>query len=218
MTTTWAKPPGLPVFPPHVDPAGPCVLAEVLVAMPWRASVAWPSGFEGGIAHRLDTATSGALWLADSVDELAAMRAAFAGGVLRKTYRLLATTPPAWSERVCARPIAHDAKHKRRMVVQRHAHTAHRGRWYPAHTAFRSLEGALVEAVITTGVMHQIRVHAAFEGIPLRGDALYGGGEPEPGAGAATPFRLHHVGLVGPGWATQPVALPDWANVAGAPR
>ncbi|MFM2162968.1 MAG: hypothetical protein RLZZ383_2480 [Pseudomonadota bacterium] len=210
MTTTWAKPPGVPVFPPHADPTGVCVLHDVLAAMPWRAEVAWPVGFEGGIAHRLDTATSGALWLADNLDELVAMRAAFATGGLRKVYQLVSAVAPAWTEVRCDRAIAHDAKHRRRMVVQRHERTPHRGQWYPAHTAFRRLDATLLEAVITTGVMHQIRVHAAFLGVPLAGDRLYGGGEAPDDAPSGAPFRLHHVGLRGSGWATAPVPAPAW--------
>ena len=212
MTTTWAKPPGVPVFAPHADPAGACVLRDVLAAMPWRRDIAWPAGFEGGIAHRLDTATSGALWLADDLAELGAMRAAFASGALRKVYRLQGLVVPPWTEVVCDRAIAHDAKHKRRMVVWRHERTPHRGRWYPAHTTFRRLSGTSIEAVITTGVMHQIRVHAAFVGVPLVGDALYGGGAPMEGAPAGAPFRLHHVGLTGSGFATAPVPAPEWVR------
>ena len=56
-----------------------------------------------------------------------------------------------------------------------------------------------------TGVMHQIRVHAAFLGLALAGDRLYGGG---PGG-----FRLHHVGLSGGRWSTSSVPLPAWARV-----
>ncbi len=57
-----------------------------------------------------------------------------------------------------------------------------------------------------TGVMHQIRVHAAFVGLPLRGDHRYGGGRRDGG------FFLHHVGLEGAGFATSPVPWPDWAR------
>ena len=50
--------------------------------------------------------------------------------------------------------------------------------------------------------MHQVRVHAAAAGIPIRGDAIYGSGD-----GA---FFLHHREMWGPGWRS-PVLAPPWA-------
>lgn len=208
MARTLSKPAGTPVFPPHDDPLGDCVLAALLAAEPARASLPWPPGFEGGIVHRLDTPTSGALLVADDPEELARLRAAFAAGALAKRYVLEAARDVPWDAHACDRPIAHDARRKARMVVQRGAATPHRGRWLPASTRFRRLEGRVWEAVITTGVMHQIRAHAAFVGLPLAGDALYGGGRRPEG------FHLHHVGLVGPGVATSPVAWPAWVPAA----
>ena len=61
MSVTLFKPAGLTVFPPHADPEGDCVLGRLLADDPARAELAWPTGFEGGIAHRLDRSTSGAL-------------------------------------------------------------------------------------------------------------------------------------------------------------
>lgn len=209
MATTWCKTAGTPVFPPHADPSGPCVLSSLLSAQPRRADLPWPDGFAGGIAHRLDVPTSGALWIADDPDELAIMRQHFAAGRLTKTYRFEAAKDVPWDTNEIRRPIAHDRRRKGRMVVQRGTNTPHRGKWYPAHTRFRRLKGRLWEAVITTGVMHQIRVHAAFVGLPLAGDRRYGGG---PDLGAQTPFHLHHIGLIGPDGGTDPVAMPDWAR------
>ena len=102
------------------------------------------------------------------------------------------------------------------MVVQRGQSTPHRGKWYAADTRFRRIRpvagGWLWEAVITTGVMHQIRVHAAFVGIALRGDRLYGGGAPDGDRPANAPFQLHHLGLSGAGFQTEPVPRPDWVT------
>lgn len=201
------------MFPPHDDPGGDCVLARLLAAEPWRAQVAWPPGFEGGVAHRLDTSTSGALLVADDPAELAELREAFASGALRKTYRLRVARVPAWRENACELPIAHDRRHARRMVVQRGRDTPHRGRWLPARSRFLRLEGDVLEAVITTGVMHQIRVHAAFLGAPLLGDRLYGGGPTPPDAPPGVTFFLHHVGVEGSGWRSAAIGLPGWATL-----
>jgi 23S rRNA-/tRNA-specific pseudouridylate synthase len=70
--------------------------------------------------------------------------------------------------------------------------------------------------VIVTGVMHQIRAHAAFVGLALTGDRRYGG-RPTPD-GFDAEFRLHHVGLSGPGGLrTEPVPLPAWARLPDEP-
>ncbi|MEQ1568292.1 MAG: pseudouridine synthase, partial [Myxococcota bacterium] len=180
---TFAKPSGVPVFPPHGDPAGDCVLARLLAQEPARAAIAWPEGFEGGLVHRLDTETSGAVALARDLDDLVFLRELFRGRQLVKTYRLVVRRSPTWDTHRCDRPIAHDPRRAGRMVVQRGERTPHRGKWLPAETSFTRLEDTLFEARMSTGVMHQIRVHAAFLGIPLAGDARYGGG--------AGGFRLH---------------------------
>ena len=105
------------------------------------------------------------------------------------------------------------------MDVRRGQDTPHRGRWLPASTALRRVGAGgglgLWEAVITTGVMHQIRVHAAFVGLALAGDRLYGGGAPldaavVPGLPDGVPFLLHHVGLQGEDLAPPPCALPGF--------
>src|SRR5690606_18960031 len=97
-----------------------------------------------------------------------------------------------WEQAVCDSAIAHHPKNKRKMVCQRGPRSAHRGQWYEAETRFRRLAPFLFEARMRTGVMHQIRAHAAEVGIPILGDRLYGGGvlsDDQPG------FLLHHVGL-----------------------
>lgn len=213
VVQTWHKPAGIPVFPPHAAPDGDCVLARLLLAEPWRVEVPWPDGFAGGLAHRLDISTSGAVAVAADVDQLGELRRHFASHRLEKRYWLWAAREPRWETNRCDRPLAHDRRHKRRMVVQRSPTTPHRGRWYPAHTRFRRVAGRLVEAVITTGVTHQIRLHAAFLGIPILGDRLYGGGSTPEDAPAGLTFYLHHRGFTGP-VETAGVPEPAWCHEA----
>lgn len=209
MATTLAKPPGMTVFPRHGEPDAPCLLSALLEREPWRAGLPWPEGFEAGIAHRLDVFTSGAILVADSPEELASIRAAFGGKRLEKTYLLWAAREVSWDSNRIARPIAHDRRKRGRMVVQRGERTPHRGKWYAAETWFQRVEGQLFRATMRTGVMHQIRVHAAFLGIPLLGDRRYGGGDPAAGEDG---YRLHHVGLKGGGLSTDPVPPPAWVS------
>ena len=86
---TLFKPAGIPVFPPHADPDGDCVLSRWLPQHPEQAAVHWPDGFAGGIAHRLDIGTSGALAVAASLDELEQLRSAFRDKALTKSYRFV---------------------------------------------------------------------------------------------------------------------------------
>lgn len=208
-STHWLvyKPPGLPVFPPHAQPGGDCVLSRLLIALPAQGQ-AFPLGFEGGIAHRLDTGTSGALVVARSPEALTALRARFTSGALRKVYHLLSGGRVPWTTHTVQTPLGHHPRRADRMVPQRGQHTPHRGRWYPATTELRALGGPRWEAVITTGVMHQIRAHAASVGLALAGDRTYGGARlPEGALPPGVPFALHHLGEpeLGP-----PVAPPAW--------
>lgn len=195
------KPAGVPVFPPHADPEGDCLLARLLDARPAQAQD-FPEGFAGGLAHRLDVATSGVVLACRSPDALVAARAAFAARKLQKTYRFLADGTVPWTEHHVTTRLAHHRKDRRRMIVERGNNTPHRGRWYAADTRLRQIRGELWEAVIVTGVMHQIRAHAASVGLALSGDRLYGG----KGEG---PFLLHHCGMEGLG--SSPFSEPDWA-------
>lgn len=208
------KPAGLPVFPLHADGSAPCLLAWLLEERP-EQKFSFPQGFEGGIAHRLDNPTSGVVLAARSTQALAVAREAFSSGALRKTYRLISHKSVPWRENHVTTPIAHHPDRRDRMVVQRGASTPHRGKWYPADTHFRQLEGPLWEAVILSGVTHQIRVHAASVGLALAGDKLYGGGPPLDGAPA--PFALHHVGLSGLSEGAPRCEPPPWWGRFSAP-
>ena len=210
LPRTVYKPAGIPVFPLHSNPDGDCVLHRLRARGEVNEALRWPKGFEGGIAHRLDISTSGALFVADNPEELLVIREHFASKAFVKTYRLRVAKPVPWDHNECERPIAHDRRRRARMIVQRGQSTPHRGKWHPAQTSFRRLHDDVFEATMRTGVMHQIRVHAAFLGIPLLGDKLYGGGASPALEGAQ--FCLHHVGLTGAGLSTEPVQTPEWAR------
>lgn len=223
------KPAGLPVFPPHADPGGDCVLARLLASRPELREPAFPAGFEGGIAHRLDNPTSGALLVARSVEALASVRAMFAERRLNKHYLLVSARQVPWDRHEVRVELAHDPRRRDRMIARRGADTPHRGRWFPAETLLRregdTALGGLWRATITTGVMHQIRAHAASVGLALRGDRIYGGGAPIspsdlPGLPAGVPFLLHHQGADGGGLPAVSCPPPGWwpAARSGAPR
>ena len=150
----------------------------------------FPEGFAFGLAHRLDVPTSGVVLACRTPEALGRARQAFASGRLRKHYRFRSSRPVPWRSTVVETRLAHHKRDKRRMVVERGRSTPHRGKWYPAYTEF-ARRGDHWEAVITTGVMHQIRAHAASVGLALDGDRLYGGLD------TGRPFSLHHARIEG---------------------
>ena len=90
--TDWLgvnKPTGIPVFPPHKDPHGDCVLHRLLTLLPQQGEHQWPRGFQGGIVHRLDIPTSGALVIAKTPNGLAHWRRRFQQKELHKRYLFL---------------------------------------------------------------------------------------------------------------------------------
>jgi 23S rRNA-/tRNA-specific pseudouridylate synthase len=204
------KPAGLPVFPPHAAPTGDSLHRWFLQARP-EQDQDFPEGFSAGLVHRLDTSTSGVVLAARSLRALVRAREAFATGRLRKTYRFLTHKTVSWTTHLVTTELAHHHRRKDRMVARRSTGTQHRGRWYPAETRLRHLGNGLWEAEIKTGVMHQIRVHAASVGLALTGDRIYGGGPlPPDGGPEGVRFALHHQGMFGAGITSPILPKPDW--------
>ena len=202
------KPAGLSVFPLHNAPESDCLLHRLLRERPEQSSD-FPPGFEAGILHRLDISTSGIVLAARSCEAFPRLRGLFTEKTLVKTYRFISNKDVPWNSHEVTAAIAHDKRRKKRMVVQRSPTTPHRGKWYPAQTQFRRIGGSLWEATMRTGVMHQIRVHAAFVGLPLAGDPIYGGG-PLPEAPDGVRFALHHAQIEGPDLTPVRAEIPEW--------
>jgi 23S rRNA pseudouridine1911/1915/1917 synthase len=166
------------------------VINAVIAAYP-EAAKAGDKLLEGGLVHRLDNGTSGALIIARTADAFKAMRAAIRRGGISRRY--LALCVDHLEEVIdVATPIAHHPKNRRKMVTAP-ANAAVLPGARPAATLVRPLQRysrfSLIEAKPLTGCRHQIRVHLASIGHPLVGDALYGGPEaPELAPGR---FWLH---------------------------
>jgi 23S rRNA pseudouridine1911/1915/1917 synthase len=160
------KPGGMPSHP--LDPRERDTVANALLARyPETASLA------GGLAHRLDTGTSGMLLAARSAEVWTALREAFHRRMVIKRYVALASgVVPDTAEVELA--LGHDPTDRRRMVAARAG-----SRSWPARTEIRRVatDGtiSLVAVTMRTGVMHQIRAHLAHLGHPVVGDRLYGG-------------------------------------------
>ncbi len=133
-------------------------------------------GRHGGLLHRLDTETSGLLLFARNDAAYAGLWARMRAGEVLKTY-LAFVRGPWQGQGVVELPVAHHQKSRRRMLAVAPGMRHFRGKPRPARTTYRVLEVrgdfALVEAVITKGARHQVRVHLAALGHPIVGDLLY---------------------------------------------
>jgi 23S rRNA-/tRNA-specific pseudouridylate synthase len=122
---------------------------------------------DGGLVHRLDIGTSGALIAARSLEAYRELREAFGTGRVDKVYLAI----------VDGRPVARESDAP---LVQRGKKVAvDHTDGLAAHTAFSvdraSPTHALVRCHARTGRMHQVRAHLAYVGSPISGDVLYGG-------------------------------------------
>jgi tRNA pseudouridine32 synthase / 23S rRNA pseudouridine746 synthase len=183
------KPAGLAVHPgPKGGPNLEDLLDGLRFGLPRRPE----------LAHRLDRDTSGCLVLGRHHRALRRLGGLFAAGRVDKTYwAVVEGAPPAEAGRI-------DLPLGRR--------NRERGWWMkvdpegqPSITDYRVLgrEGGLtlLELHPLTGRTHQLRVHLAALGCPVRGDPIYGRAR---GAGPAPPLHLHARAIAVPLYADRP--------------
>jgi 23S rRNA pseudouridine1911/1915/1917 synthase len=181
------KPPLMPCHPLRSDERA-TVMNAIVAAYP-EAAHAGDKPLEGGLVHRLDNGTSGALIIARNHEAFIAMREALRAARVTRRYRALVAGRLHGAIEI-ATPIAHHPKNPRKMVVVDRNHDAAPSSMAPVSARYRSsprpavtqVEASLQEHGFTltqvtpvTGNRHQIRIHLASIGHPLAGDELYGG-------------------------------------------
>ncbi|MGZ3511321.1 MAG: RluA family pseudouridine synthase [Candidatus Binataceae bacterium] len=149
------------------------VMNGIVAAFPEVAAVG-DNPREGGLVHRLDNGTSGALLVALEPQAFTALREAIRAGRIRRDYQALVAGNIKESLHI-EKPLAHDPRNARRVL----AVGANAAGARPAATAVEPIRRfgnfTLVSARPRTGMRHQIRVHLADAGHPIAGDTLYGG-------------------------------------------
>jgi len=184
------KPGGVPCHPLHADERD-TVMNAVVARFPDVATVG-EKPLEGGLLHRLDNGTSGALLIARNRGTFDKLRDAIRAGRIARRYEALVAG--AVEEKIeIDQPIAHHAKNARKMIVGDPASANPKRAGRAATTMVEPIrrigEFTLLSIAPRTGSRHQIRVHLASVGHPIVGDTLYGG--PASDALARGRFWLH---------------------------
>jgi 23S rRNA pseudouridine1911/1915/1917 synthase len=167
------KPPGLPTQP-TLDEARDNLFASVKKFLAKREGVVEPYL---ALHHRLDRDTSGVILFAKAKEANAGVAKMFSEHLARKTYNAISAKAPGrnlrpeWVTRNYLGKVPGRGKQAKYGAV--------RSGGDPAETQFRLNESweraAWIEASPITGRTHQIRVHLSEAGLPIVGDALYGG-------------------------------------------
>ena len=174
------KPGGIPCHPLRAGERE-TVMNAAVARFPDTAS-SGDKPLEGGLIHRLDNGTSGALLIARSRGAFEQLRESIRAGRIARRYEALVVGALEHKIEIDL-PIAHHAKNPRKMVVGDRASANPKRAGRVAMTMVEPIrrvgDFTLVSVVPKTGSRHQIRVHLADAGHPIVGDALYGGPESE---------------------------------------
>ena len=161
------KPAGMVTHPAVGSRSGTLVHALLF----HRPTLAGGAAFRPGIVHRLDKDTSGLLVVAKTEHVHARLSVAMQKRLVRREYLAVVWGRMPQDHGVIAAPIGRHPVERQRMAV------------VPAGKAART-HFQVVERLASTSVLrlqldsgrtHQIRVHLAWRGHPVFGDATYGG-------------------------------------------
>ncbi len=170
------KPSGLPTYP--LSPLQTETLANALIAYHSCFQGVGNSPLEAGCVHRLDIKTSGLVVAAKSQKNYQRCRSLWQSGKVLKTYMAL-VQGNLESKIEIDQPLARHKTEKSRMVVVEPTTRPrdYRGPVLKAYTKIAPQQHyadfTLVKVCITTGIMHQIRLHLSSCGHPIVGEDLY---------------------------------------------
>ena len=130
------------------------------------------SGGRAGIVHRLDRGTSGLIIGAKNQKSLDHLQKQFSSRRVKKTYLAVVEGIPNPESAIINVPISRNPKKPQTFIASSGGK--------PARTHYKVLKKrrfrSLVELIPETGRTHQLRVHMAYIGTPIAGDAVYGRG------------------------------------------
>ncbi|MCK4548461.1 MAG: RluA family pseudouridine synthase [Candidatus Eisenbacteria sp.] len=164
-----SKSPGMVVHPVRAEDSGTLVHAL-------RAHTSCLSTLGGserpGIVHRLDKGTSGILVVAKTDEAHLALTRQFKARAIEKRYRAVVWGSMPLDAGDISAPLGRHRRQRKKMMVRcdggREADTAYEVEERLPHVNVVRLKPG-------SGRTHQLRVHAAYIGHPIFGDAAYGG-------------------------------------------
>jgi len=127
-----------------------------------------------GIVHRLDKETSGLLVIAKNNASHLKLAKQFAEHSIQRKYIAIVSGRLEFDENIIEAPIARNPLKRKNMAVSFTQNSKYAKTHY--RTLKRSKDFSLLELRPFTGRTHQLRVHLAFIGHPILGDAKYGKG------------------------------------------
>ncbi len=125
-----------------------------------------------GIVHRLDRGTSGLLVVARTPRAAESLVAQLAARRARRGYVALVEGIVEDDRGVVDAPIGRSSRDPTKMAVTRRGRPARTG--YDVDRRFPGEPASLLRLTLETGRTHQIRVHLAAIGHPVRNDDVYG--------------------------------------------
>ncbi|MDP2927396.1 MAG: RluA family pseudouridine synthase [Candidatus Omnitrophota bacterium] len=125
-----------------------------------------------GIVHRLDKETSGLLVIAKNNASHLKLVKQFAQHSIQRKYIAIVCGRVEFDEDVIEAPIGRHPLKRKNMAVSFTQNTKYAKTSYK--TLKRSKDFSLLELAPFTGRTHQLRVHLAYLGYPILGDAKYG--------------------------------------------
>lgn len=193
------KPAGLVVHPAPGHSGGTLVNA-LLWHCRTESGQSTLSGIGGiqrpGIVHRLDKDTTGAIAIAKTDLAHTHLQNQFQQKTARREYLGVVFGSPKADSGTIDAPICRHPIDRQKMAI---ATAADQGRHAVTHWQIKERLGnySVINFELETGRTHQIRVHTAFIGHPIVGDAVYGAGRSVgvnlPGQALhAWRLRLHH--------------------------
>ncbi|NNE07518.1 MAG: RluA family pseudouridine synthase, partial [Gemmatimonadetes bacterium] len=163
------KQPGLPTLPKtHRDTNA--LACRIVARYPALAAVGGP--LEGGLVHRLDTATSGVILAARTPDDYEDLRLLWRLHRVKKEYVAILDGNLVRSLNI-RKGMAHQSG--KRMKIDANGLAAQT--FVTPIARAKNERRTLARVEIREGRRHQIRLHTADAEHPVSGDTIYGGGE-----------------------------------------